>query len=145
MNRKRLKSRGYLTPDAKENPKIITVAQEVGWSVVKVSSDFTDATDEAIAKKYGKGRSILLTYDKEAYIYYKHGEGFAGFIEHPTLKKDNIDVFCSNFKNILSSFTSNDITGHRLIVDDKGETYEKIPIYGEKKRKKDKPRKKRDR
>lgn len=141
-NLKKSKSRGYLTPDEKENPKIIKVAHELGWKVTKVSADFVGATDAAIATKYGRGRSVLLTYDKTAYTFYKPGEGFVGFIEHPTPKKESIDVFCLNLKNILSDFTSKDIAGYRIVIDNNAQSFEKIPIAAKQKRKKQKSAKK---
>jgi len=128
VKEKRSKSRGYLTPDVKVHPKIVNIVRKLGWKVTTITSAYATAQDDTIALKYGKGRSVLLTYDKTAYTYNPKKRGFIGFIEHSTPQKDFIDSYCLNMKNILSNFTSSNIAGYRIIIDDVAKSYKKVPI-----------------
>ncbi|SRR6266568_149988 len=122
---KKKTTRGLLVADRGVYPILKTTASQCGWSVKTLPLSIKDTLqDSTIARMYGKGRSILLTYDKLAYTH-NTKNGFIGYIEYDSIPtKVEFDDFILYFKEVISSFKRKDIDGYRLIIHK--DSYEKI-------------------
>ena len=108
---------GLLVADRGVYPELKSIASKAGWRVKSIpDSELDNVSDEAIAKKYGKGRHILLTHDKSAYKE-NSDKGFTGYIVYDDVfTKDEFEGFLKNFKWFMGIFKAKDIVGKMIIL-----------------------------
>jgi hypothetical protein len=114
---------------------MISTSNKAGWVVASVSiSDPPNMTDEYIAEKYGKGRSILLTTDKEAYLHNVEN-GFVGYIAYGDKpSKADYGQFLPKFREMMANNKRKDVEGYILLVNNKTGEYEKKLLPSTKKK-----------
>lgn len=107
---------GLLVADKGVYPELKSAAAKAGWGVKSIPDDILDnVSDEAIAKKYGKGKCVLLTHDKTAYTHNVKG-GFVGYIEYERIpEKPEFAVFISDFEYMISSIKISEVAGFRIM------------------------------
>jgi hypothetical protein len=123
----RKSTHGHVTAERTTRSEIVKATESAGWVVDHVSiSDPPNSTDEYISQKYGKGRSILLTQDKEAYIHNVEN-GFVGYITYGDPPKPENEKFLVKYKEIMKSNKRKDFDGYIVTIKANGD-YEKKPI-----------------
>jgi len=124
--RKKPKSRGLLTLERTVYPLFHKLAVTSGWTTTRISKSDIELHDDTIAKKYGKGRSILLTHDKTAYTQNVEG-GFKGYIVCETVDKKAFQLLEKSMQTVLTTDTGKTLAGYQTIVKETGYEKEKLP------------------
>lgn len=108
---------GNLVADKGVYPELKSIAQKIGWRVKSLPQKVLDnVSDEAIARDYGKGRNILLTYDKTAYLQ-NHKKGFTGYIVYDdNFTKGEFKTFLKNFEYFMTITKARNIIGYQYTL-----------------------------
>lgn len=108
--------RGHIVLERSIYPFVQKMCTSAGWTTKRVLLSKSEFSDTALATKYGKNISILLTSDKTAYTN-NVKNGFKGYIvQDIPVDKSCFVNFQNNMSTVLNTYTSKTLGGCQIVV-----------------------------